>query len=406
VPVAGLRIQQRLKTTQVVSMEASAPPIKSWFGICLSALFLTLFAPNARAHDPGLSTVTITIREQQVDALLGFNQKDAEALLESLTPNPSIEKIGSIDDALAATASKELELYLDDRLTAPSQAIARLAGNQNVEVLLRFKREKATSLRGVSTLIGKLPFGHREFLSVRTDHGATLEEAMLSAQRNTFQINLPREVDRMDTADKETGLQGRHSIGPPITAVSGRSFIAFLGLGVEHILTGYDHLLFLFALLVVCRNLRSILTVISCFTVAHSITLALAVLEIVRLPGRIVEPLIAASIAYVGVENLVQGGSPRWRWLITLSFGLIHGLGFADALREFGIGSPGPGIVLPLVGFNLGVEIGQLSVAAIILPTLWCLRKHPAIMHRLVPVCSMSIVVAGSYWMIERIFAP
>jgi hydrogenase/urease accessory protein HupE len=366
----------------------------------------TLFAPNARAHDPGLSTATITIGDQQIDVLLGFNQKDAEALLGSLTPNPSIERIGSINDALATTTGKALELYLDDRLTAPNQASARLAGSQNVEVLLRFKRGKATNLRGVSTLIGKLPFGHREFLSVRTDQGATLEEAMLSAQRNTFQINLPREVARMDTADQETGLWRRHSIGPPAAAVSGHSFVAFLGLGVEHILTGYDHLLFLFALLVVCRNLRSILTVISCFTVAHSITLALAVLEIVRLPGRIVEPLIAASIAYVGVENLVQGESPRWRWLITLSFGLIHGLGLADALQEFGIGSPGSGIVLPLVGFNLGVEIGQLSVAAIILPTLWCLRKHPAIMHRLVPVCSMSIVIAGSYWMIERIFAP
>jgi hydrogenase/urease accessory protein HupE len=387
-------------------MEASPPPIKPWFGICLSALFLTLFAPNARAHDPGLSTATITIRDQQIDVLLGFNQKDAEALLGSLTPNPRIEKIGSSDDPLAATASKEFELYLDDRLTAPSQAIERLAGNQNVEVLLRFERGKASNLRAVSTLIGKLPFGHREFLSVRAAHGATLEEAMLSAQRNTFQINLPREVDRMDTADKETGLRSRDSIGPPVTAVSEHSFIAFLGLGIEHILTGYDHLLFLFALLVVCRDLRSILTVISCFTVAHSITLALAVLEIVRLPGRIVEPLIAASIAYVGVENLVQGGSPRWRWLITLSFGLIHGLGFADALREFGIGSAGSGIVLPLVGFNLGVEIGQLSVAAIILPLLWCLRKHPVIMHRLVPVCSVSIVIAGSYWMIERIFAP
>ena len=385
---------------------ASARSTKSWFGICLSALFLTLFSLNAQAHDPGLSTATITIGDQQIDVLLGFNQKDADALLGSLTPNSSIEETGQNNLSLAATASKELELYLDDRLTGPSQAIERLAGNQNVEVLLRFERGNATSLRGVSKLIGKLPFGHREFLSVRTDQGATLEEAMLSAQGNTFQIKLPRQEVRMDSVDKESGLQSRPASRPPVTAVSEHSFVAFLGLGVEHILTGYDHLLFLFALLVVCRNLRSILTVISCFTVAHSITLALAALEIVRLPSRIVEPLIAASIAYVGIENLVRGESPPWRWLITFSFGLIHGLGFADALREFGIGSAGSGIVLPLVGFNLGVEIGQLAVAAIILPMLWCLRKHPAITHRLVPVCSVSIVIAGSYWMIERILGP
>ena len=389
---------------QLVSMEASVISIKSWFWICLSAVLLTLFPHNARAHDPGLSRATITIGDHRIDVLLGFNRKEAEALLGSESPKSSIEDIGSVNEALAATLTKEMELYLDGRLTAPSQAVEQDAGSQNVEILLRFPRGNASDLRVVSKLIGKLPFGHREFLSVRTGRGGTLGEAMLSAQGNMFQIKLPSEVDRMDTADKpDTGLQNRSLNDPPVASVSGHSFFVFLGLGVQHILTGYDHLLFLFALLVVCRNLRSILTVIRCFTVAHSMTLALAALEIVRLPGRIVEPLIAASIVYVGVENLVQGESPRWRWLITLSFGLIHGLGFADALREFGIGGAGSGIVLPLVGFNLGVEIGQLSVAAIILPLLWCLRKHQVFVHRLAPVCSVGIVAAGSFWMIERI---
>jgi hydrogenase/urease accessory protein HupE len=388
-------------------MKARATSIKSWFGIFLSALSLTLFPLSARAHDPGLSTATITIGDQQIDVLLGFNQKDAEALLGTQAPNSSVGDIDAIDGALAAIATKEMELYLEGRLTAPSQAIERHSGNQNLEVLLRFERRNATNLRAVSTLIGKLPFGHREFLSVRTDRGATLGETMLSAQADTFQAELPGKVDPRDAPGRvDTSLQSSDAGDRAIATVSGHSFIAFLGLGIEHILTGYDHLLFLFGLLVVCSNLRSILTVISCFTVAHSITLALAALEIVRLPGRIVEPLIAASIAYVGIENLVQGRSPGWRWLITFLFGLIHGLGFADALREFGIGGAGPGIVLPLVGFNLGVEIGQLSVAAIILPTLWCLRKQPVLMHRLAPACSVGIVVAGSYWIIERIFTP
>jgi len=388
-------------------MKATATSIKSWFGIFLSALCLTLFPPSARAHDPGLSTATITVGDQEIDVLLGFNQKDAEALLGSQTLHSSVEDIEAIDEPLATIATEEMKLYLDGRLTIPSQAIGRHFGNQNVEVLLRFERRNATNLRAISTLIGKLPFGHREFLSIRTDRGATLGEAMLSAQADMFQIELPGKVDLRDTMGKvDSSLQSPEAAERPAATVSGHSFIAFLGLGIEHILTGYDHLLFLFALLVVCRNLGSILTVISCFTIAHSITLALAALEIVRLPSRVVEPLIAASIAYVGIENLVQGRSPKWRWLITLLFGLIHGLGFADALREFGIGGAGPGIVLPLVGFNLGVEIGQLSVAAIILPMLWCLRKQPFLMHRLAPVCSVGIVVAGSYWMIERILGP
>jgi len=104
-------------------------------------------------------------------------------------------------------------------------------------------------------------------------------------------------------------------------------FFVFLMLGLEHILTGHDHLLFLFGLLVVCRDMRSILTLITCFTIAHSITLALAALGVVQLPARIVEPLIAASIAYVGVENLLRGEAAKRRWLITFVLDWSMGLG-------------------------------------------------------------------------------
>jgi hypothetical protein len=116
-----------------------------------------------------------------------------------------------------------------------------------------------------------------------------------------------------------------------------------------------------------------------------------------------VEPLIAASIAYVGIENLVRGDSPKWRTLIAFSFGLVHGLGFADALRDLGINSGQLGIVVPLVGFNLGVELGQLCVAAIVLPILWELRRNPSFVRQWVPVCSVAIALAGAYWMVERI---
>ena len=115
------------------------------------------------------------------------------------------------------------------------------------------------------------------------------------------------------------------------------------------------------------------------------------------------EPLIAASIAYVDIENLVRGDSPKWRSLMAFSFGLVHGLGFADALRELGINSGRLGIVVPLVGFNLGVEVGQLCVAAIVLPILWNLRRNPVFVRRWVPVCSVAVAFAGSYWMFERI---
>src|SRR5207247_1234678 len=105
------------------------------------------------------------------------------------------------------------------------------------------------------------------------------------------------------------------------------------------------------ALLLVCKNFREAAGVITFFTIAHSITLSLAALDIVRLPGRIVEPAIAASIMYVGFENIFGKHAFIWRALVTFSFGLVHGLGFASALREIGLGSSGIGIIMPLFKF-------------------------------------------------------
>jgi hydrogenase/urease accessory protein HupE len=190
----------------------------------------------------------------------------------------------------------------------------------------------------------------------------------------------------------------------PVSGEEARpTFWGFLRLGIAHIWTGYDHLLFLFGLLVVCRSFRSIVGIISCFTVAHSITLALATLNIVNLPSRIVEPMIAASIFYVGIENLLRkGAEPKGRWALTFAFGLIHGFGFASVLRELGVGSNGHGLAMPLFTFNLGVEIGQVSIAAIVLPIVWQLRKNPVFVRRGVPVLSGFVAAAGLYWFLER----
>jgi hydrogenase/urease accessory protein HupE len=356
----------------------------------VSLFLLILLTLQGKAHDPGLSTATITVGERAIDVLLGFAARDVESMLAASKNQTGIytaEDFVVLQPELESIAAREFNLYSAEQRVAPQQATARRKDSRNIEILLHFQRPNAARVRFVSNLTDRLPFGHREFLSVQTTSGSRLGEAMLSARENAFHIGLPAVAVAVPTA----------------ASVNRHSCFAFLKLGVEHILTGYDHLLFLFALLVVCRDLRSILTVITCFTIAHSITLALATLNIVRLPGRIVEPMIAASIAYVGIENLIRGDSPKWRWLITFSFGLVHGLGFADALREFGIRSGSYGMVLPLVSFNIGVEIGQLSVAAAVLPILWQLRKDPFFVRQWVPVCSVVVALAGSYWMVDRI---
>jgi hypothetical protein len=133
------------------------------------------------------------------------------------------------------------------------------------------------------------------------------------------------------------------------------------------------------------------------------LTLALAALDVVKLSGRIVEPLIAATIVFVGVENVVRGEEPRGRWALTFGFGLVHGLGFASALRDIGLGAFGTSVVGPLVGFNLGVELGQLAVAAVLLALLWLLRRLPAFARHGTRAASVLVAAIGLVWLCQRL---
>jgi hydrogenase/urease accessory protein HupE len=226
---------------------------------------------------------------------------------------------------------------------------------------------------------------------ISDERGSVLTKKLLKAEDVTIEVPL---------APSAPGGTGTGAVAP---AAEQPTFWEFVKLGVEHIWTGYDHLLFLFALLVVCRTFGSIVAIISCFTVAHSLTLALATLNVVNLPSRFVEAAIAASIVFVGAENLWRRGEePRGRWALTLAFGLIHGFGFASVLRDLGVGSGAGGIVMPLFTFNLGVELGQIAIAAVVLPIVWQLRKREGFVRVGVPVFSAMVALAGLYWMLQR----
>ncbi len=175
----------------------------------------------------------------------------------------------------------------------------------------------------------------------------------------------------------------------------------FLWLGFEHILSGWDHLLFLAALLLRGGTLRSILKIITAFTLAHSLTLAAAVLGLASLSPRFVEPVIAASIVWVAIENVRQDRPPPRRWLAGFAFGLVHGFGFATALQELSL-PPWP-LAKALIQFNLGVEGGQALVVVAVLPFLTWLQRtrwEP----RVVRAASMCLAVVGSVWFVQRLF--
>lgn len=183
----------------------------------------------------------------------------------------------------------------------------------------------------------------------------------------------------------------------------GGTFRNFFELGVEHILKGHDHLVFLLGLWLVCLRVRQLVWIVTSFTVAHSLTLAAATLGWVRLPDGFVEPAIAATIAFVGIENLLRRGEPSGRVIVTFAFGLLHGFGFSNVLRVVlaGTGDAIPGV--PLVAFNLGVEVGQLAATAVALPLIWWLRRRPKTGAYVVPVGSVIVALFGLFWLVERL---
>ena len=176
---------------------------------------------------------------------------------------------------------------------------------------------------------------------------------------------------------------------------------SFVLLGIEHILTGYDHLLFLLGLLLRGGTWLGLAKIVTAFTLAHSVTLALAVLNIVTLPDRLVEAVIALSIAFVAAENIFFAPVVSRRWVVSFCFGLVHGFGFSSALRELGL--PTHGLALSLFGFNLGVELGQGLVVALALPLL-ALVRHAGWERWMVRSSSLAILLVGVVLFVERAF--
>lgn len=202
------------------------------------------------------------------------------------------------------------------------------------------------------------------------------------------------------------GQPGERTITIPATPAAENLFLKFLRLGIEHILTGFDHLLFVAGLVFVAGTMRRITVTVTGFTVAHSITLAAAALGLVTFPPRAVEAVIALSIVFLAVE-IAKGPRDTLTWrrpvFVAASFGLLHGFGFAAVLGEIGL--PASGLVTALLAFNIGIEIGQVIFATAIVLLLRALARAPAIGHprRVQHLAAYAVGILASYWMFERI---
>jgi hydrogenase/urease accessory protein HupE len=194
--------------------------------------------------------------------------------------------------------------------------------------------------------------------------------------------------------------ENRRDVAVELSEATATDWASFVAMGVEHILTGPDHLLFLLALLALAKGIWPVVKIVTGFTIAHSITLSLAALGLVDVPSRIVEPLIAVTIIWVAVENLLAPRRARRRWPIAAVFGLVHGLGFASALTELGLSRVA--MVRALVGFNVGVELGQLIFVALVMPPVMWLATPGRIAH-LPQILSLVVATAGAFWLVQRL---
>ena len=349
----------------------------------LPAVALLAVNALAMAHDPGLSTLQIKVLPDRIETELIFARADVEAVLKLDADGDgkvSAAELASAKSRTEKIAFEALSVRLDAQSVLVGAPAFRLDETNNVHIAGTFPATGAGRLSVTSLLIEKMPRGHRQFVSVRDLNDGLLAEEFLKAGHETIDVDFGSRVPTM-------------------------TFQSFFWLGVTHIITGYDHLLFLFALLFVTPTLRSAALIITSFTIAHSITLGAATLNWVNVDSRYTEPMIAVTIVYVGVENLIRRGAPRGRWLLTFAFGLIHGFGFASVLRELGVSAATTGIAVPLFSFNLGVETGQIAIAAVILPIILALRTRPLFVRRWVPALSALIIALGVFWFVQRVFS-
>jgi HupE / UreJ protein len=342
--------------------------------VLFTLAWLVLSPASARAHDPGLSTLDVGVSRGAISVSLSLAAAD---LLPIAAATPDVDP----RNALSALAREAIHLSVDGaRLSSSDDEVSvdDTGGRARMFFVVPATGASHSALTIESGIPSLLARGHRQLLVVSMS-GAVQSQLLLDAESDSLTIDL-----------------GARSATAPGIAWS------FLKLGNHHILSGYDHLLFLAGLFLAAASVRELVMLLSAFTVAHSISLALVVIGGVHLPASIVEPLIAVSIAWVGVENLVRerhGG----RWLVVFAFGLIHGFGFAGALLDLGFGSSVADVAIALVSFNAGVESGQLVVAAFVLPLIWTIRSRPVWQAKLQPLCSVLIAIAGGCWLVARL---
>jgi hypothetical protein len=361
----------------------------------MSLLLLLLLATSAQAHIASNGFLTLKVEGSRIEGSMELAMRDAE-LAVGLDTN----RDGKITWGELRSRQRDLELYLRSKLVigdgaarcsvefGPVEVNERVDGNYLWLPLTAACPNRLTRLSLDYRLLQDVDPSHRGLLTV-TAWGAT-----------------------------QTGVLGASHVAQLIALdhpSAWRAFAEYLDTGVWHIWSGIDHLLFLLSLLLPAVLKRragqweavplakpaflNILKVVTAFTVAHSITLSLAAFDVVRLPSRLTESVIAASIIVAALNNIfpkvVEG-----RWRIAFTFGLLHGFGFASVLADMGL-PPGARVV-SLVAFNLGVELGQLAVVLAVMPLAYAIRATAFYRKTVMQWGSSAIAALALMWLVQR----
>lgn len=364
----------------------------------LTLLVLT-FAGSAHAHIASNGFLTVRVEGERLDGAIELSVRDVE-----LAIGVDADHDGKITWGELKSSAPRLAAYVAGHLAFTAQqwpcplTFAPIEVNERVDgayAYLPWSARCAGPIRALHVryeLLSDLDPSHRGLLTLRAGHIA--QTAVLGGPAGRLSLDV------------------RHPS-------YGRTFLEYLEAGVWHILSGIDHLLFLISLLLPAVLLRShgrwqpvptarpaflgILKVVTAFTAAHSITLALAAFEIIRLPSRLTESAIAASIIVAALNNIVPVVTTA-RARIAFAFGLLHGFGFASVLADMGL--PSGARLLSLFAFNLGIECGQLAVVLAVMPLAYRLRCGATYRRVVLPAGSAAVVVLAAVWLAQRALGP
>lgn len=366
-------------------------------GVLSTLVSVMIVAPTAQAHEVQPAVADLAYVDGRIELTLEMNLEGVLAGIDLgsvLDTNEAPE--AARYDALHDLSGAELESEFTASWPAFSEGIGLSVDGASVPLELAAvvaPEVENSDVPRVSTV------------KIFADVGVGANEATFEWASNYGTIVLRQ----IGVAEPYTGyLVGGENSGPIPLGGGGalpiwQTFVSYIPTGFAHIVPmGLDHILFVLGLFFLSTLMRPLLWQVSAFTAAHTITLALASLGYVAVPGSIVEPLIAASIAYVAIENIfMKGQLTPWRPFLIFGFGLLHGLGFASVLEEFGL--PQHGFVAALIGFNIGVELGQLFVIAVAFLAVGLWFGNKPWYRRVIAVpASAAIAMMGIWWVIER----